>query len=153
MNKHSERLSTNTNSALKKLEILVGVWNMEASHPLFTSILHGRSSFEWLTEEGLLLWHFDFEQPGPPIGTSVIGQDDAVETYSMLYTDERGVSRIYAMSLAGGLWKLWRNAPGFSQRFIGTFSDDTNTITGCWEKSTDGSNWENDLQVTYTRAG
>jgi hypothetical protein len=153
MNKHKEQVSTNPNSSLKKLEILVGVWNMEGSHPLFTSVLHGRSSFEWLTEEGLLLWHFDFEQSGPPIGTSVIGHDDASETYSMLYFDERGVSRIYEMSLDSSLWKLWRNATGFSQRFTGTFSDDRNTIIGCWEKSTDGSNWENDLEVTYTRAG
>ena len=54
------------------------------------------------------------------------------------------------MSLEDGAWKMWREAPGFSQRFMGTFSDDGNTITTRWEKSSDGVNWEHDLDLTYT---
>jgi alkanesulfonate monooxygenase SsuD/methylene tetrahydromethanopterin reductase-like flavin-dependent oxidoreductase (luciferase family) len=38
-------------------------------------------------------------QPGPPSALSVIGHDDAVQTCCMLYADERGVARIYQMSL------------------------------------------------------
>jgi hypothetical protein len=64
---------------------------------------------------------------------------------------ERDVARIYQMSLEGGVWKMWRAAPGFSQRITGTFSDDGNTITCHGELSRDGSNWEQDLDVTYTR--
>jgi hypothetical protein len=48
------------------------------------------------------------------------------------------------------VWKLWRDSPGLSQRFIGTFSDDGNSISGHWEKSADGSNWEHDFDLTYT---
>ncbi len=69
----------------------------------------------------------------------------------MLYSDARGVSRVLQMSLSNGVWKMWRNAPGFLQRFTGSFSNNGNTITGYWEKSGDGSNWERDFDLTYTK--
>ena len=36
-------------------------------------------------------------------------------------------------------------------RFIGTFSDDGNTITGRSQPSRDGSSWEGDLALDYRR--
>ena len=69
----------------------------------------------------------------------------------MLYADERGVARIYQMSLEGGVWKMWRDSQAFSQRMTGTFSADGNTILVHGELSRDGSHWEQDLDVTYTR--
>ena len=80
-----------------------------------------------------------------------IGHDDSVGTCCMLASDERGVSRLLQMSLEGGVWKMWRDSPGFSQRVTGTISSDGNTITWHGELSYDGSNWEQDLDVTYTR--
>ena len=55
------------------------------------------------------------------------------------------------MSLRENTWKLWRDFPGFSQRFTGTFSDDHKIITARWEKSGDGSKWELDFNLTYTK--
>ena len=55
------------------------------------------------------------------------------------------------MSLRENTWKLWRDFPGFSQRFTGTFSDDYKIITARWEKSSDGSKWELDFELTYTK--
>jgi hypothetical protein len=57
------------------------------------------------------------------------------------------------MSLSDGVWKLWRDAAGFSQRFEGMFSDDGKTISGRWEKSADGMQWEHDFDLTYTKVG
>ena len=152
MNKESARQPAQATGALKQFAVLIGEWTMEGSHPHLPSAVHGHSSFQWLRAGALLGWHFDWEQgQGIPSAFSVIGQDDAVEPCSMLYTDERGVARIYQMSLAGGVWKMWREAPGFSQRMTGTFSDDGNTITWHGELSKDGSTWEPDLSVMYTR--
>ena len=55
------------------------------------------------------------------------------------------------MSFSDRLWKLWRQAPGFSQRFEGKISDDGETISARWEKSGDGLEWEHDFDVTYIR--
>lgn len=138
-------------SSLKQFAILVGEWDTVGTHPALPSTAHGHSSFRWLREGALLIWHFDWEGPDLPSAISVIGHDDTVDTCSMLYADERGVARIYQMRFAGGVWKMWRDSPGFSQRMTGTFSADGNTITVHGELSRDGSAWEQDLDVTYTR--
>ena len=69
----------------------------------------------------------------------------------MIYFDERGVSRIYEMEFSDSGWKLWRNFPGFSQRYTGTVKDDGNTIEGVWELCEDDINWKKDLEIIYTR--
>lgn len=151
MNQHPESQSSNPDPALKQLEPLVGEWHMTGWHPAFPSEASGHSTFEWLEQGALLVWHFDWERPGPPSAICVIGHDDAADTYSMLYSDERGVARIYQTSLLGKVWKMWRESPGFSQRVTGIISDDGDTITGQGESSKSGLIWEQDLNVTYTR--
>jgi hypothetical protein len=47
---------------------------------------------------------------------------------------------------------VWRDAPGFFQRFNATFTD-AETIDGRWESSSDGSTWEPDFDMTYSKAG
>jgi hypothetical protein len=136
--------------SLKQFEALIGEWDTVGTHPLVPAALQGRSTFEWLREGALLVWRFNWES-AIPNAFSVIGHDDTLEPCSMLYTDERGVARIYQMSLDGGVWKQWRDSPGFSQRMTGIFSADGKTITGHGELSRDGSTWEGDLDVTYTR--
>jgi hypothetical protein len=144
-----------TNPALERLGILAGEWNIEMSsmsfHPDPSAVAHGRISFEWL-ESGIFMIQRQ-EAPGPeiPRGTWIVGPDDAAGIYCVLHYDTRGVSRIYQMSLSDGVWKVWRDFPGFSQRFSGTFSEDGNTITASWEKSFDGSKWEHDFDLTYTK--
>jgi hypothetical protein len=152
MNNDPEPQPPQPTRSLKQFEVLVGSWTMVGTHPYLPSAVHGHSSFEWLREGALLAWHFNWEPgQGIPNAFSVIGHDDAAEPCSMLYTDERGVARIYQMSLAGGVWKMWRDSPAFSQRMTGTFSADGHTITWLGELSRDGSTWEPDLNVTYTR--
>src|SRR5207244_3330884 len=106
MNENAE-LPQKTLSSLKQFDVLVGELSMIGRHPVFPSAAHGHSSFEWLMQGALLVWHFDWDQPGPPSALSVIGHDDTEETCSMLYADERGVARIYQVSLEGGVWKMW----------------------------------------------
>jgi hypothetical protein len=60
------------------------------------------------------------------------------------------------MRLDDDIWTLQREAPDFSpldfaQRFTGTFSEDGTTITGSWETCHDGSTWQSDFDVVYTR--
>jgi hypothetical protein len=65
--------------------------------------------------------------------------------------------RLYEMTLADGVWRLSRLRPDFSplafaQRFEGTFSDGGDVIEGRWERSRDGSRWEKDFDIVFTRA-
>ena len=152
MSDESERQPSQPTRTLKQFDVLVDQWTMLGTHPQLPSAVHGQSTFEWLREGALLVWHFDWVHgSGIPSAFCIIGHDDAVEPCSMLYTDVRGVARIYQMTLASGVWKMWRAWPDFSQRMTGMFSDDGNTITWHGELSHDGSSWEPDLSVTFTR--
>jgi len=154
-NKNARPLQQPSNLALERLHVFIGKWKTEITsmsfHPDPSAVAHGHTSFEWL-EGGAFLTQ-QTEVPGSefPRATAVMGPDDNGETYCMLYFDSRGVSRMYQMSFSDGTWKLWRDFPGFSQRFIGTFGDDHNVITARWEKSADGSNWEQDFDITYKK--
>ena len=144
-----------SNPALEQLGILIGEWDTEITSMSFdpdpSAVVRGRTSFEWLEAGAFLLERSEVANPDFPRGIAVIGPDDKAETYSMLYFDSRGVSRIYQMSFDGILWKLWRDFPGFPQRFTGTFNRDRNIITARWEKSENGSDWELDFEITYTK--
>ena len=86
-----------------------------------------------------------------PDSLTVIGADDAGEELSGRYFDSRGVSRLLRMTLRDGIWTVRRDAPGFSQRFTGSFSDDGNSIEVLGELSNDGVTWERDFTHTYSR--
>jgi hypothetical protein len=124
---------------------------MVGAHPAFAQEAHGVSVFDWLLEGALLVWRFSWDEPGPPSATGVIGRDDSETDCSMLYADERGVTRVYRMSLEAGVWRMWRTVPGFAQRMTGRFSDDGAAISVRGELSRDGETWEQDLDVDYRR--
>jgi hypothetical protein len=139
-------------SGLEALGRLVGSWEIDASHPMLEDAVQGRVEIEWLEGEKFLLHRSRNDHPEVPDSLSVIGEFEDVGL-AMHYFDSRGVHRLYRMSLGDGVWKLWRDAPGFSQRFTGNLSDDGNTLDGQWELSTDDSTWDDDLKITYGRAG
>jgi hypothetical protein len=140
------------NAALSPLSVLVGTWNTTGTHPLVRgTTFHGRTSFEWIQGGAFLMMHSQIDEPEIPSGIAIFGSDDTTGELSMLYFDERGVSRRYEVSLRDNEWKWWRNAPGFSQRFTGTIAADARRIVSSGELSRDGASWEPDLAVTYTR--
>jgi hypothetical protein len=106
----------------------------------------GRVTFEWYASGAHLLERGTAELPEAPDSVSIIGCDAANGTYFQLYSDERGVCRVYEMSIGNGEWKLWREGEPFSQRFTATLSDDGNTITGRWEIAEDGTNYTTGLR-------
>jgi hypothetical protein len=141
------------NPALEPLSVLVGTWNTVGTHPLVPgTTFHGRTTFDWLKGGAFLIMHSQIDEPEIPSGIAIFGSDDATGECSMLYFDERGVSRRYEVSLRDNVWRWWRDAPGFSQRFTGAIAADGRTIVGRGELSRDGSTWEGDLELTYTRA-
>ena len=138
-------------NALKQLEQLLGEWTMVATPPGGPSWPgEARTTFEWMAGDQLLLVRSTIEIPEAPNGISVIGCDGGNGTYTQVYTDDRGVCRIYGMSIGDGEWRLWREGDPFDQRFTGRFSDDGDRIDGQWEARTDDG-WEIDFQLVYTR--
>ena len=143
------------NPALKPLEVLAGEWEMQLSNASFlprpSDIVKGLVSFEWVQDGAFLVMRMGDKPAGPPAAQWLISRDESIPNYSVFYYDSRSVSRVYEMSFSEGVWKMWRNAPGFYQRYEGTVSKNGKTITARWEKSGDGAAWEHDFDVTYTK--
>jgi hypothetical protein len=134
-----------------RLEPLVGEWEVDGTLPIDPPIqVRGRTSFEWLDGGKFVVQRWTVEHPDFPNGMAILGEGEA--GFAQHYFDSRGVARVYAMTVTDEAWELSREHPGFSQRFIGTFSADASTINGRWEKCMDGSNWELDFHLTYTRS-
>lgn len=137
------------NPTLEPLTPLIGEWRVEV--PQFGA---GSApvTIEW--HEGRAFVRVRSEPPDPaPDSLQLISGDDASGAYTVLYYDVRGVSRVYRMTFENGVWRQWRDAPGFAQRFSGTLSDDGRTIRAAWEKSLDNATWEHDFDLIYTRVG
>ncbi|MFZ0217140.1 MAG: pyridoxamine 5'-phosphate oxidase family protein [Candidatus Dormiibacterota bacterium] len=134
-------------STLAPFGRLLGAWETECPH---FSGRRGRTEFEWLEGGAYLLVRSHAPAPNPT-GTWIIGPDESATSGSALYHDQRGVSRVYESTFVDGVWKLWRNVPGFTQRFTGTLSPDGRRIEGTWEMSDDGTEWRHDFDLIYTR--
>ena len=140
-------------ATLQRLDAFVGKWTVEMVFPGeegFTA--QTQASFEWLDDDHFFLV-YRAGTPGSdlPVGHCIIGADNTMDSYTMLYSDSRGFARIYQMSLKDGVWKQWRDDPAFYQRSSLTFSEDGRSITGSHENSEDGMNWKHDFDLTYTR--
>jgi hypothetical protein len=145
--------------ALSRLDSLVGRW---AVRPKVEGLGAAWTEFAW-QDGGLFLRQVSdvdeipasapqaWRDNAPFPTTGVIGLDDAAGEFTMLYADARGVHRVYRMTLAGGEWRMWRDAPGFNQRFTGRFSADNRTVEARWEMSEDGRSWRLDFELTYVR--
>jgi hypothetical protein len=135
---------------LAPLNELVGSWTIEATHPaLPTTAVGGQADFEWLEGKRFLLQRSRTDHREFPDSLIVFGEFE--DGLAMHYFDSRGVHRVYGVSFSDGVWRMWRNAPGFSQRFTGTFSDDGDTIDGLWKLSRDETTWDDDLKISFRR--
>ena len=162
----TDRTHTAAHLKLKPLERLVGRWTSEATHPALPGVVvAGTLSAEWLEGGHFLIIRTRNEHPDFPDAVSIIGYSDLDRVadpadvvaepgaeMSMHYFDSRGVSRVYDALVDAATWRLWRNAPGLAQTFVGEFGDDGATIQGLWRMCEDGATWQDDLRVVYRRA-
>jgi hypothetical protein len=134
--------------ALAALEPLVGEWKLVARAPGGEPWPgEARSKFEWHASGAHLVQTTTSDAPQAPSTISIIGCDGAKGTYYQLYSDDRGVCRVYEMSISHAEWRLWREGEPFAQRFIGRFEDGGNKIAGRWERSDDGVNYTTDFDL------
>jgi hypothetical protein len=160
-------ITITTERALEQLNRLVGTWATDATHPALPGlVVHGTTVIEWLEGERFQIHRARIDHPDFPDSISIVGitgndrvagpsnSGPAVAAASRLcmhYFDSRGVFRVFDVSIDDAGWRFWRDAPGFSQRFTGTFADGGETIHGHSELCRDDVNWNQDLQITYRR--
>jgi hypothetical protein len=145
-----------TNPAITQLQFLAGAWDMELSEASFLpdpdAKARGSVIFDWIEQGAALVMRMG--DAATHTATWVIGRDDSEPDYYVLYADDRGVSRVYRMSLRDCTWRIWRTTPEFSQRFDADVSAGQTEINGSWQTSLDGGKtWKHDFKVRYSRPG
>ena len=141
------------NEALAKLEGLVGEWDLTITDAWFLDSrevkVTGKATIEWLDDAFLHLrstWEDD------STWSWVIGRSDSHEQLTVLYHDDRGVCRVFKMTLDDGEWLMERADPDFHQRFVGTVTADR--IDARTEASEDaGATWRKDFDLIFERVG
>jgi hypothetical protein len=140
------------NPRLAGFERFIGEWTTVGTHSMMPGItLHGRTIFEWYEGGAFVRIRTEIDEPRIPTAVGFIGSDDNAEEFTMLYFDERTVSRRHDVALDGTVLRWWRTAPGFSQRYALTVAPDGDTLHGVSEMSKDDATWEKDLELHYTR--
>jgi len=140
------------NPALEPLTPLIGQWRTTGTHPLVPgTTFHGRTSFEWFEDGAFVMMRSEIDEPEVPNGMAVIGSDDAAGTFTMVYFDEREISRRYVVEIGDGQISWHRDEAGFAQRMVVTIAADGARLEARGTMSRDGGPWEDDLQLTYER--
>ena len=141
------------NPRLAAFAPFIGTWTTEGRHALLPgTTLHGRATFEWLDGGAFCCMRTKVDDPRIPAGIAILGSDDEAGSFTMLYFDQREVSRRYEVTIDAGVLRWERSSPTLSQRYVLTISADGNTVHSVGEMSRDGGAWEPDLELTYTRA-
>jgi hypothetical protein len=136
-------------TALKPFDALIGSWVTEAAHPSFDGVVPGSVTFEWLEGGHFIVQRTRYDEELFPDSIGLIGAPEAGDGLVMEYFDSRGVRRTYRASLDDGVLRLWRDQPGFAQRFFATLGDDD--FEGLWQLARTPDDWRDDLRVRYRR--
>src|SRR5689334_6254381 len=105
------------NPALDPFDALVGTWDTEGKHVQVDEVVHGSTAFEWLEGGHFLVQRSHVDNELFPDAICVIGAPEHGDGLVLESFDSRGVRRTYRTSVEDGVWRTWRDAPGFDQRF------------------------------------
>jgi hypothetical protein len=141
------------NADLEPLAGLIGEWRTSGTHPLMPGItVHGRASFSWHLGGAFLVMHSQIDDdPRFPSGVAVFGSDGRPGAFTMIYFDERQVSRRYEVTAGDGRVTWHRDDPELAQRTELVIDPGGRRIDGRGEMSRGGGAWEGDLSLTYER--
>jgi hypothetical protein len=140
---------TTRDPALAPFEALIGTWVTEARHPLVDAVVPGWVTFEWLEGGHYVVQRSHNEHDLFPDAICVIGAPEEGEELVMEYFDSRGVRRTYGIAIEDGVLRIWRDEPGFAQRFSATLARDS--FEGLAQLARTPGDWQDDLRVTYRR--
>jgi hypothetical protein len=135
--------------ALEPFDALIGTWDTEAKHRLVDAVLRGSVTFEWLEGGHFLVQRSRVAHELIPDAISVIGAPEDGEGLVIEYFDSRGVRRTYGVAIDDGVWRTWRDHPGFDQRSSATLGHDQFDVV--YQLAESPGEWQDDMKVTYRR--
>jgi hypothetical protein len=144
---------TTQNPRLAAFAPLLGEWNTSGTHPALRGrTLRGHVSFKHIEGGAFVEMRSTSAEKEIPSGVAIFGTDDTDGEGTMIYFDERGVSRLYAFKIREGELSWWRDDPEFRQRFTIDVQPGGRRLSGKGRMSRNGAPWEGDLDLEYEPA-
>lgn len=140
---------TERDPAVEPFDVLIGTWLTESTHPAIDAVVRGSVTYEWLEGGRFLIQRLRQDHEMFPDSISVIGAPEAGEGLVMEYFDSRGVRRTYGVAVEDGMLRMWRDHPGFDQRFSAPLDPDA--FDGAWQVAETPGEWCADVRVSYRR--
>ena len=139
------------NDAMRRLESLVGEWDVTTTHAWFLESLDteipGSATIEWYADAFLMLRSRSSDDSTFELA---IGRSDARDEYVAFSHDSRGVYRVFEMTFDDGEWTLLREDPDFHQRLVMRIEPDRVVMRA--DASEDaGQTWRKDLDFILER--
>jgi Protein of unknown function (DUF1579) len=137
---------------IQRLQIFVGKWKTEGETHAFVDTPAVKVAFvdtyEWLSGKFFLVHRAD-GQIGNEASSTIecIGYDTSIQMYTCHSFDRHGNADQFQAHLRDRTWTI----EGKSARFTGVFAITGNTLTGTWERSSDGLNWLPWMDVKLTK--
>jgi hypothetical protein len=132
--------------------IFVGDWSLTITNQWWlddpTTVTSGSATGKWLGDSFVVL---QADIDGTPSWSFVFGRNDARDEFVVLYHDERGVLRVFGLTIDDGSWTMLRTDPDFHQRLVGRV--DGERMVGHADASDDqGATWRTDFDLIFTRS-
>jgi hypothetical protein len=132
--------------------IFLGDWTVTITNQWWlddpSTVTSGTATCEWLGDSFLRM---QAEIDGTPAWDFVFGRSDACDQFVVLYHDERGVARVFDLTVDGDTWTMSRADPDFHQRLLGRVEGDR--MVGRADASDDrGDTWRKDFDLIFQRA-
>ena len=140
---------TQRDPALEPFDVLIGTWATEATHPAVDGVATGTLTLEWLEGGRFVVQRSRNDHELFPDAICVIGAREHGDGLGMEYFDSRGVRRTYGIALEDGVLRMWRDHPGFNQRYAATVGHDG--FAGLWQVATTPGDWQDDVRLSHRR--
>jgi hypothetical protein len=132
-------------------DVFVGDWTLTITNQWWlddpTTVTSGSATCAWMDDSFLRL---QAEIDGKPTWDFVFGRSDARDQFVVLSYDERGVLRVFELTLDDGGWVMSRADPDFHQRLVGRIDGDR--MVGSADASDDaGATWRKDFDLIFER--
>ena len=115
-------------AALRSLDRLVGRWAVDGP----TS--NGTIRYEWMEGGAFLVQHIDLvSADGPTRGIEYVGWDPESQSLRSHYFAPSGEILEYTYELADATLTIWFGGVDSPAKFLGTFDDTGNRVTGGWQ--------------------
>ena len=143
-----------------RLDVFVGRWNLEGQQygdltgP--AAKISAVETYEWLTGGFFLVHRFEGRVGDAETACiEIIGHDALSQSYPRHSFYSNGVTNEWRSRERDGIWTLtgdWQMAGKSPKvRCTTVFSDSGNSMTGKWERSTDGAKWQTFWDVKATK--